>query len=118
MKIKDLANTISAALFCPLDAFSPEPGAKPNGHMSFYGFAHESQLPGSNTKEGVGILRVDVPNMSSSPQIHPVDVTRENDYCDSHLSLRYHNNIDYRLVVDPGFEPWGVPLLNICFFFI
>ncbi|KAM1499923.1 hypothetical protein ACFX15_022081 [Malus domestica] len=88
VKIKDLANTISTALFCPLDAFSPESGAKPNGHTSFYGFAHESQPPGSNTKDGVGILRVDVPNMSSSPQIHPVDVTRENDYCDSHLSLR------------------------------
>ncbi|XP_048447926.1 protein TRANSPARENT TESTA 9 isoform X2 [Pyrus x bretschneideri] len=88
VKIKDLANTISTALFCPLDAFSPESGAKPNGHTSFYGFAHESQPPGSNTKEGVGILRVDVPNESSSPHIHPVDVTRENDYCDSHLSLR------------------------------
>ncbi|XP_068326196.1 protein TRANSPARENT TESTA 9-like isoform X3 [Pyrus communis] len=88
VKIKDLANTISTALFCPLDAFFPESGAKPNGHTSFYGFAHESRPPGSNTKEGVGILRVDVPNESSSPHIHPVDVTRENDYCDSHLSLR------------------------------
>ncbi|KAB2600042.1 hypothetical protein D8674_010313 [Pyrus ussuriensis x Pyrus communis] len=88
VKIKDLANTICAALFFPLDSFFPKSGAKPNGCTPFYGFAHESQPPGSNTKEGVGILRVDMPNLSSSPQIHSVDVTRENDYCDFHLSLR------------------------------
>ncbi|XP_048423754.1 protein TRANSPARENT TESTA 9-like isoform X1 [Pyrus x bretschneideri] len=81
VKIKDLANTICAALFFPLDSFFPKSGAKPNGCTPFHGFAHESQPPGSNTKEGVGILRDDMPNLSSSPQ-------REYDYCDFHLSLR------------------------------
>lgn len=90
MKIKDLANTIAAALFCPLDAVVPKFGSKPNGYTSLCAFEHESQPPDSNnlTKADAGILRVDVTNLSSSPQIHSADVPRENDCCDFHLSLR------------------------------
>ncbi|CAL8077234.1 unnamed protein product [Prunus armeniaca] len=90
VKIKDLANTIAAALFCPLDAVIPKFGSKPNGYTSSCAFEHESQPPDSNnlTKADAGILRVDVTNLSSSPQIHSADVPRENDCCDFHLSLR------------------------------
>ncbi|XP_021815970.1 uncharacterized protein LOC110758419 [Prunus avium] len=90
VKIKDLANTIAAALFCPLDAVVPKFGSKPNGYTSLCAFEHESQPPDSNnlTKADAGILRVDVTNLSSSPQIHSADVPRENDCCDFHLSLR------------------------------
>ncbi|CAL8990468.1 unnamed protein product [Prunus brigantina] len=90
VKIKDLANTVAAALFCPLDAVIPKFGSKPNGYTSLCAFEHESQPPDSNnlTKADAGILRVDVTNLSSSPQIHSVDIPRENDCCDFHLSLR------------------------------
>ncbi|KAI5348511.1 hypothetical protein L3X38_001398 [Prunus dulcis] len=90
VKIKDLANTIAAALFCPLDAVVPKFGSKPNGYTSLCAFEHESQPPDSNnlTKADAGILRVDVTNLSSSPKIHSADVPRENDCCDFHLSLR------------------------------
>ncbi|XP_050372178.1 protein TRANSPARENT TESTA 9 [Argentina anserina] len=92
VKIKDLSNTIAAALFCPLQAFLSKSGAKPNGYKSGYGVTHEIQPPGSNnlTKAEVGNLRVDSENLSSSPQIQHVDasVATENDSCDCHLSLR------------------------------
>lgn len=92
VKIKDLSNTIAAALFCPLEAFVSKSGAKPNGYMSGYDFGHESQPPGSNnlTKAEAEILIVDVANSSSSPQIQPVDVSvaTENDSGDCRLSLR------------------------------
>ncbi|ONI27193.1 hypothetical protein PRUPE_1G073600 [Prunus persica] len=90
VKIKDLANTIAAALFCPLDAVVPKFGSKPNGYTPLCAFEHESEPPDSNnlTKADAGILRVDVTNLSSSPKIHSADVPRENDCCDFHLSLR------------------------------
>ncbi|XP_004296503.1 PREDICTED: uncharacterized protein LOC101298213 [Fragaria vesca subsp. vesca] len=92
VKIKDLSNTIAAALFCPLEAFLSNYGATPNGYISGYDVAHESQPPGSNnlTEAEAGNLSVDVANLSSSPQIQPVDVkvATENDNCDCHLSLR------------------------------
>ncbi|KAM5553667.1 hypothetical protein ABKV19_025751 [Rosa sericea] len=78
VKIKDLSNTIAAALFCPLEAFLSKSVAEPNGYMSGYDVAHESQPPGSNnlTKAEVGNLSVDV------------SIATENDSCDCHLSLR------------------------------
>ncbi|XP_061990548.1 protein TRANSPARENT TESTA 9 isoform X2 [Rosa rugosa] len=92
VKIKDLSNTIAAALFCPLEAFLSKSVAEPNGYMSGYDVAHESQSPGSNnqTKAEVGNLSVDVANLSISPQIQPVDVSiaTGNDSCDCHLPLR------------------------------
>ncbi|XP_015900238.3 protein TRANSPARENT TESTA 9 [Ziziphus jujuba] len=97
VKIKDLANTIAAALFCPLEAFILKGGAKPNGYMSGNGFMHESQQH-NNLAEGnadhnnldkgnAGSLTFNDPNSSSSSQVLLVDVM-ENGFHDSHLALR------------------------------
>lgn len=98
VKIKDLANTITAALFCPLEAFILKGGAKPNGSMSGNGFTHESQQHNNLAKGNIdhnnldkgnaGSLRNDDPNSSSCSQVLLVDVM-ENGFQSSHLALRY-----------------------------
>lgn len=80
VKIKDLANAIAAALFCPLKAFLPKSGAKPNGCLSAYGFPHESEVDACN-------LRLDDPNSFGSSHTHPADFL-ENGAHDSRLTLR------------------------------
>lgn len=79
VKIKDLANVIAAALFCPL-AFLPKSGAKPNGCLSAHGFPHESEVNSCS-------LRFDDRNSSSSSHTHPVDCM-ETDGHDSRLTFR------------------------------
>ncbi|XP_062164002.1 protein TRANSPARENT TESTA 9 [Alnus glutinosa] len=90
VKIKDLANTIAAALFFPLEAFIPNSEAKMNGHMPGPGFIHESQPPGNEilTEVDTAHLRVNVPNLSSSSHAHPEVVITQNDSTGSHLALR------------------------------
>lgn len=79
VKIKDLANVIAAALFCPL-AFLPKSGAKPNGCLSAHAFPHESEVNSCS-------LRFDDRNSSSSSHPHPVDCMETDGY-DSRLTFR------------------------------
>ncbi|KAE8056716.1 hypothetical protein FH972_013462 [Carpinus fangiana] len=90
VKIKDLANTIAAALFFPLEAFTPNSEVKINGHMPSPGFIHESQPPGNEilTEADIACLRVNVPELSSPSHIHPEVVITQNDITGSHLALR------------------------------
>lgn len=90
VKIKDLANTIAAALFFPLEAFIPNSEAKINGHMPGPGFIHEVQPPGNEilTEADTAQLRDNVPKLSSSSHIHPEVVITQNDTTGSHLALR------------------------------
>ncbi|KAF5178319.1 Transparent testa [Thalictrum thalictroides] len=78
VKIKDLANSIAAALFCcPEDFVAIE--AKPNGNTSNHKLRSENkQLENDSTgdKENNGGLRISVENLSSS-HIHAV----EDSYC-------------------------------------
>lgn len=87
VKIKDLANTIAAALFFPLGVFLCTSGPKLNGCPSGNGFIHESRQEGHDNLAQVdaGSKEVDYLNSSSSMQIDRVDVM-ENDCC--HLALR------------------------------
>lgn len=90
VKIKDLANTIAAALFLPLEAFIPNSEAKINGHIPGPCFIHESQPPGNEilTEVDTAHLRVNVPKLSSSSHVHPEVVITQNDSTGSHLALR------------------------------
>ncbi|KAL6965463.1 Protein TRANSPARENT TESTA 9 [Sarracenia purpurea var. burkii] len=70
VKIKDLANTVAAALFCPLEAFTSTSEAKLNGHMP-------KQNPDSDDLSPEfppGCLRVAIPNSSCSSESHLEDV--------------------------------------------
>lgn len=90
VKIKDLANTIAAALFCPPEAYIPNFEAKLNGFTPGHDFTHESQLPDNNTAREVDAecLRVTVSDMATSSYVHPQDLVTQNDYSGSHLALR------------------------------
>ncbi|KAH9805665.1 protein TRANSPARENT TESTA 9 [Citrus sinensis] len=90
VKIKDLANTIAAALFCPPEAYIPHFEAKLNGFTSGHGFTHESQLLDNNTAGEVDgeCLRVTVSDMATSSHVHPQDLVTQNDCNGSHLALR------------------------------
>lgn len=80
VKIKDLANVIVAALFCPLEAFVSKSGVKPNGCLSAHGLPHESEVDACN-------LRFDDPNSSSSSHTQPADFMENNGHA-SRLTLR------------------------------
>lgn len=90
VKIKDLANTIAAALFFPLEAFRQISEVKLNGYMLGHGSIHDSQPQGSDSLTGVegARLRVNVPNSSSSSHIHPEVVICQSDSTGSNLALR------------------------------
>ncbi|TYK03051.1 uncharacterized protein E5676_scaffold46G001470 [Cucumis melo var. makuwa] len=91
VKIKDLANTISAAFFCPLDAFSPQPEEGLNGNMTRLCCESRSQSSGSD-----GIVRqpLDAESLikevsdSSAPKTELKDVTVKNGCPGSRLELR------------------------------
>ncbi|KAG6705914.1 hypothetical protein I3843_07G194400 [Carya illinoinensis] len=87
--IKDLANTIAAALFFPVEAFKQNSESKLNGYMPGPGFVHESQPPGDENlnKVDTGHVTVDVANLSSSSHIHAA-VIAQNGCIGSHLCLR------------------------------
>lgn len=94
VKIKDLANTIAAALFFPREAFILNPEAKINGHMSGPGlhdgpgFVHESQPPGNEILNEVEEGHSRVNEMSSSSNSLPEVPKAENDSTSSHMALR------------------------------
>ncbi|XP_030952476.1 protein TRANSPARENT TESTA 9 isoform X1 [Quercus lobata] len=90
VKIKDLANTIAAALFFPFEAFRQISEVKLNGYMLGHGSIHDSQPQGSDSLTGVdgACLRVNVPNSSSSSHIHPEVVISQSDSTGSNLALR------------------------------
>ncbi|XVF19047.1 hypothetical protein REPUB_Repub11eG0076800 [Reevesia pubescens] len=88
VKIKDLANTIAAALLYPLEAFVPNSEAKLNGYVSGNDCAHENEEPDidSVTSVNAGQLCLDIPNKASSSQVHPEDIITEKKF--SRLPLR------------------------------
>lgn len=89
VKIKDLANTIAAALFCPLEAYIPKSEVKVNGNLPSHDFASESQQLHNNNAGKVDVehLRVAGSDMASS-QVHPEDMFVKNNCGTSHLTLR------------------------------
>jgi len=73
VKIKDLANTIAASLFCPLEAFVPDSETKLNGHAPDHG--HEiQQTENKNVIEVDGCSKKILPSLSSSSLVHPEDI--------------------------------------------
>ncbi|XP_057981362.1 protein TRANSPARENT TESTA 9 isoform X2 [Malania oleifera] len=90
VKIKDLANTIAAALFCSVEGFTPFIEAKLNGFISGHGFTHRYQLPdndSSSMEVDSGSLRVGMTSWSTS-QIHPEDGISQQNHSNSCLDLR------------------------------
>lgn len=63
VKIKDLANTVAAALLCRVETFKSRSEAKLNGYSSGQGFPVECQK--ANKDED---LQVTIPNLSGSLQ--------------------------------------------------
>ncbi|THG10172.1 hypothetical protein TEA_004814 [Camellia sinensis var. sinensis] len=92
VKIKDLANTVAATLFCPLEAFIPCSEAKQNGHVSGYGFPHENQKPDNDNhcppKVLHGGLMVTIQNSSSSSETHLEDDVLQHHFNGSQSALR------------------------------
>ncbi|KAA8535829.1 hypothetical protein F0562_030851 [Nyssa sinensis] len=91
VKIKDLANTVAAALFCPSKAFIPSSQAKLNGFMSGHGFAHESQKQNNATlslEVDSGSLRVSISDQCNSTQIQSGDDALQHDCNGLQLALR------------------------------
>ncbi|XP_021275789.1 uncharacterized protein LOC110410438 isoform X2 [Herrania umbratica] len=90
VKIKDLASTIAAALFCPVEAFVPNSEATLNGYVSGNDFTHENEVPGTDsvTLVNAGQLCLNIPNKDCSSQVHPEDIVTEKNFCSSHLPLR------------------------------
>ncbi|KAJ4845753.1 Protein TRANSPARENT TESTA 9 [Turnera subulata] len=89
VKIKDLANTIAAALFCPPEAFLPMSETKFNGYLPNPAIIHDNKL--SETDNGTqvdGCLRETVPDSSTSSQVLTNELITENDVDGSHRALR------------------------------
>ncbi|PPS04584.1 hypothetical protein GOBAR_AA16077 [Gossypium barbadense] len=89
VKIKDLANTIAAALLYPLETFAANSEVKINGYVSGNNCTNESEEPlvDSVTLVNAGKLCVDIPNKPTSSQVHPGGIIAERDFSCSHLSL-------------------------------
>ncbi|XP_021665915.2 protein TRANSPARENT TESTA 9 isoform X2 [Hevea brasiliensis] len=88
VKIKDLANTIAAALFCPAEVFIPKSEAKLNGHVSGHSYMNEiQQSEGENVTEVDACPKASLPALAGSSQVHPEDAT-QNDFVSSHGPLR------------------------------
>ncbi|KAJ1400641.1 CLEC16A/TT9, N-terminal [Sesbania bispinosa] len=84
VKIKDLANTIAAALFYPLEAFAKSSGGKFNGFTSEYQVSDNDNITKCDTRHSM----VNVPLSSSSSGFHPEGILMQNDCSSSKLSLR------------------------------
>ncbi|KAK7291852.1 hypothetical protein RIF29_07338 [Crotalaria pallida] len=78
VKIKDLANTIAAALFYPVEAFTNSYGDKFNGQISDHDFTSESQLSQVS----------DNGNLTNSDSRQAECVLTQSDCSSSNLSLR------------------------------
>jgi protein CLEC16A len=90
IKIKDLANTIAAALSYPSEAFAKSSGGKFNSHISGHGFPSEYLVSNNHnlTKSDIRHSMFNVPHSSSSSGFHPEGVLMQNDCSNSNLSLR------------------------------
>ncbi|XP_052310121.1 protein TRANSPARENT TESTA 9 isoform X2 [Populus trichocarpa] len=73
VKIKDLANTIAASLFCPPEAFVPDSETKLNGHAPDHGYEIQ-QTENKNVIEVDGCSKKILPSLSSSSLVHPEDI--------------------------------------------
>ncbi|KAF2309881.1 hypothetical protein GH714_005477 [Hevea brasiliensis] len=88
VKIKDLANTIAAALFCPAEVFIPKSEAKLNGHVSGHSYMNEiQQSERENVTEVDACPIASLPALAGSSQVHPEGAT-QNDFVSSHGPLR------------------------------
>ncbi|KAK3011430.1 hypothetical protein RJ639_012308, partial [Escallonia herrerae] len=91
VKIKDLANTVAAALFCHLDAFVPSSDAKINGQIPNDGFTHDSVAPdnGNIGRELDSLhLRVNISIVSNSSHVQSEDDVLQHDCKGPHMVLR------------------------------
>ncbi|KAL8100744.1 protein TRANSPARENT TESTA 9-like isoform X2 [Apium graveolens] len=89
VKMKDLANTVAAALFCHMKAFTPSSEARPNGYTCFVCFSHESQVASSGVNDlelDFGSLRL-TQNSTVCLRKSIRDVSLH-DNTESHLALR------------------------------
>ena len=91
VKIKDLANTVAASLFCPLEAFIKISETKLNGYISGHGFTHETERSDSDNLDAKlesRSLEATISNLPSSSQSHEEDVTLQHCSSSSNLALR------------------------------
>ncbi|CAN1284330.1 Protein TRANSPARENT TESTA 9, partial [Linum perenne] len=87
VKIKDLANAIAAALFCPLEAFLPYAEAKVNGHVTSNNGHKSFHQLGNNNTATVDELAGVVANLSTSSQVYPEDLVSQVDSIGSQYAL-------------------------------
>lgn len=91
VKIKDLANTVAASLFCPLKAFLKFSQTKLNGYISGHSFTHERKQSDSDnldTEEESVSVRDTISNLPGSSQNYQEDVTLQRSCSGSSLALR------------------------------
>ncbi|XP_019197903.1 PREDICTED: uncharacterized protein LOC109191711 isoform X2 [Ipomoea nil] len=89
VKIKDLANTIAAALLCRIETFRPRSEAKINGYVASDGLTKECEESDNGDlklKPDAGLLRVSVPKLSCSQ--NQLECTLQQDCSGSHFALR------------------------------
>lgn len=87
VKIKDMANTVAAALFCPIDAFVPSSEAKLNGYKSDHEKSEETNSTNLiNSEVDSRSLQISIPSTSS--QIQSGDGFLRHNFKGSHLALR------------------------------
>ena len=101
VKIKDLANTIAAALFYPLEAFTKSSWGKFNGHISDDGFTSKTEVSDYDNinHSDPRCSMINVPYTSSSSGFHSQSVLTQNDCSSSNLSLRYKAFKSYFLLL-------------------
>ncbi|QHO50249.1 protein TRANSPARENT TESTA 9 isoform X1 [Arachis stenosperma] len=90
LKIKDLANTIAAALFYPLEAFTQSSWGKFNGHISGDGFTSKTEVSENDNLNSYDprCSMVNAPYIPSSSGFHSAHAHSQNDCSSSNLSLR------------------------------
>ncbi|KAL1819918.1 hypothetical protein ACET3Z_014787 [Daucus carota] len=88
VKIKDLANTVAAALFCHIEAFTPSSEARLNGCTCGICFNHDSQ----EASNGVDALQTDSGSLgatqTSTACLQKTIKVSLHDHKESHLALR------------------------------
>ncbi|CAL5184575.1 unnamed protein product [Lathyrus oleraceus] len=90
VKIKDLANTIVAALYYPLESLTKCFGGQDNGMIPDHGFTSEGDgiANDSLAKDNKKGLVVNVPCSPSSSGFHPQSITMLNNGSSSNVALR------------------------------
>nr|GFB17115.1 protein CLEC16A like [Tanacetum cinerariifolium] len=71
LKIKDLANTVAAALICSIDTVLPSSDAKVNGFKDDHDETHESHVDDETTSENLvsSSMVVSIPSLSTSSSV-------------------------------------------------